>query len=195
MSDTQATNWTQDGYDLRADAAPTGWAAEPPATAPSATGWAAPIGIPTPLPPPASPASPPTNLIEALATLPGGWYTLPSERIRAADFEHIVIGPAGVFTITSAPNSNAHNAQQAATQATEFLDWAGLVEIQVQAVLVFIGAPLHPAEGFDVIVATLQDLSRTMSSLPTTLTPLQVQSARNLAERHDTWIKRIPAKG
>jgi hypothetical protein len=202
MSETQATDWTQYEEVAEALSAPSGWSAEPPATAATVSGaeprqdWATPIGIPIPLPPPAPPAAtPPATIVEALASLPRGWHTLPSERIGVADFEHIVIGPAGVFTIASAPNSDGDRAQAAATKATRFLDQAGLVDIQVQAVMVFVGTELQPVDSFDVIVATLDDVSRTISSLPATLTPLQVQSARNLAERPDTWIERVPAKG
>jgi hypothetical protein len=190
MSETQATRWTQSGHD-RVVEPPAGWSIEPPATAATVTGalpppprpsWAAPVGLPIPLPSPLPPAaSDPsaTNLAGDLTSLPLGWHTLPSEQfgMGGSGFEHIVIGPAGVFTVTT--RSDPEGSQFEAERATRLLDQAGLVDIQVQA----------------VIVATVNDICRTLLSLPTTLTPLQVQSVYNIAERPATWIERAQPKG
>jgi hypothetical protein len=199
-----ASNW-------RAGDSPAGWSVEPPATAATVTGalpppspprWAAPVGLPILLPPPlVTPAASddwPVNVAVELTSLPLGWHTLPSEQIGAegAGFEHIVIGPAGVFTVTTTSRSEGlRNSQLEADRATRLLDQAGLVDIRVQAAIVVIGAALTLHDESEVIVATADDICRTLLSLPTTLTPLQVQSVYNLAERSDTWIERVQPKG
>jgi hypothetical protein len=182
MSETQATDATMIG-------------ALPP---PILQGWTAPVGLPMPLPAPViSPAGwdlPAPNLTVELTSLPPGWHTLSSERIGAScGFEHIVIGPAGVFTVTTTPHPEG--SQFEAARATRLLDQAGLVDIRVQAVLVMLGAELTLHDNSDVIVVAVHDVCRTLQSLPTTLTALQVQSVYNITERRDTWIERAQPKG
>ena len=204
MTETQATRWTQSGHDQVVEP-PAGWAVEPPATAASAIGampppalpsWAAPIGLPIPLPPPLAPPAASdlsaTNVAGELTALPPGWHTLSSEQIGVAGsgFDHIVIGPAGVFTVTT--TTRPEGSRFEADRTTRLLDQAGLVDIQVQAVIVLVGS-----EGtlLDVIVTAADEICQTLQSLPTTLTPLQVQSVYNIAERTDTWIERAQPKG
>jgi hypothetical protein len=191
MSETEATRWTQSGHDQVVEP-PAGWAVEPPATAASTIGampppavpsWAAPIGLPVPLAPPLAPPAASdlsaTNVAGELTSLPLGWHTLSSEQIGVAGsgFEHIVIGPAGVFTVSTTPHTEG--SQFEADRATRLLDQAGLVDIHVQA----------------LIMATVNDICRTLLSMPPTLTPLQVQSVYNIAERSETWIERAQPKG
>ena len=199
-----ATNW-------RAGNTPSGWSVEPPATAATAIGalpppllpnWAAPVGLPIPLPhplaPPAASDDWPVNVAVELSSLPVGWHALPSEQIgmEGSGFERIVIGPAGVFTVTTTCHPEGlRNAQFEAERATRLLDQAGLVDIQVQAAIVFVGAELTLHHTSDVIVAKADDICRRLLSMPTSLTPLQVQSVYNLAERRDTWIERVQPKG
>lgn len=207
MTETQATDWTQSGHDQVIEP-PAGWAVEPPATAASTIGampppalpsWAAPTGLPIPLAPPLAPpvASdlPATNVAAELDTLPQGWHTLPSEHIGVAGFgfDHIVIGPAGVFTVTT--TSHPEGPQFEADRATRLLDQAGLVDIQVQAVIVSVGAERTLHSNPDVIVTAADEICQTLLSLPTTLTPLQVQSVYNIAERRETWIERVQPEG
>jgi hypothetical protein len=196
-----ATNW-------RAGNMPSGWSVEPPATGATVKGalppprlpsWAAPVGLPMPLPPPLeAPAASddwPVNVSTELATLPQGWHTLDSDEIaEVSGFDHIVIGPAGVFTVTTTSQAEGlRNSQFEADRATRLLDQAGLVDIQVQAAIV--GAEVTLQNDSDVIVATANDICRTLLSLPTTLTPLQVQSVYKIAGRNDTWIERVEPKG
>ena len=205
-----ATNWREGN-------SPAGWSVEPPATAATVTGalppprlpsWAAPVGLPTPLPPPLAPPAAsddwPANVAVELTSLPLGWHALPSEHIgvQGSRFEHLVIGPAGVFTVTTtshheglvdADGLNRTYAQFEAEKASRLLDQAGLVDIQVRAVIV--GPELSMHDDSNVIVAAAKDICRTLLSLPTTLTPLQVQSVHNLAERSETWIERTQPKG
>jgi hypothetical protein len=199
-----ATNWREGN-------SPAGWSVEPPATAASVTGalpppprpgWAAPVGLPIPLPAPVAPLAAsddwPVNLEVELTSLPLGWHTLGSEHIavEGTGFEHIVIGPAGVFTITIKDNTDGlRNAQFEAERATRLLDQAGLVDIRVQAVIVVVGPELSMHNDSNVIVATAANMCRTLLSLPTTLTPLQVQSVYKIANRSDTWIERAQPKG
>lgn len=207
MSETQATRWTQYGHDQVVEP-PAGWAVEPPATAASTTGalpppalpsWAAPIGLPIPLPPPLTPPAASdlsaTNVAGQLGSLPRGWHTLPPEQIGAggSGFDHVVIGPAGVFTVSTTPRTEG--SQFEADRATRLLDQAGLVDIQVQAVIVLVGAELAFHNNPDVILTAADEVCQTLLSLPTTLTPLQVQSVYNIAERSETWIERAQPKG
>jgi hypothetical protein len=198
-----ATNW-------RAANTPSGWSVEPPATAATIAGtlpppplpsWAAPVGLPIPLPPPFAPPATSdlsaTNVALELTSLPWGWRTLPSEQtgVGGSGFDYIVIGPAGVFTITTTSHPKGlQNSQFEADRATRLLDQAGLVDIQVQAAIVCVGAELTLQNDSDVIVAAASDICRTLLSLPTTLTPLQVQSVYNIAERSETWIERVQPK-
>ncbi len=205
MTETQATDWTQPGHDQIIEP-PAGWAVEPPATAASTIGampppampsWAAPIGLPIPLAPPLAPpaASDLSATNGELPALPLGWHTLSSEQIGVAGsgFDHIVIGPAGVFTVTT--TSHPEGSQFEADRATRLLDQAGLVDIQVQAVIVLVGAEGTLHDILDVIVTAADEICQTLLSLPTTLTPLQVQSVYNIAERRETWIERVQPKG
>lgn len=207
MTETQATRWTQSGHDQVVEP-PAGWAVEPPATAASAIGampppalpsWAAPIGLPIPLPPPLAPPAASdlsaTNVAGELTALPPGWHTLSSEQIGVAGsgFDHIVIGPAGVFTVIT--TTHPEGSQFEADRATRLLDQAGLVDIQVQAVIVLAGAEPTLHSKPDVIVTAADEICQTLLSLPTTLTPLQVQSVYNIAERRETWIERVQPKG
>lgn len=183
MSETQATDATLIG------ALPS----------PLLQGWTAPIGLPMPLPPPVIPPAgwnlPATNVSVELTSLPHGWHMLSSEHIglKGSSFEHIVIGPAGVFTVTTTPHPEG--SQFEAARATRLLDQAGLVDIRVQAVIVAMGAELTLHNTSDVIVVAMNDVSGTLQSLPTTLTALQVQSVYNIAERLETWIERAQPKG
>jgi hypothetical protein len=210
MSETQATNLTQYGHDQVVEP-PAGWSVEPAATVATVTGgllppplpsWAAPVGLPRPLPLPVAPPDAsdawPVNVAVELTSLPPGWHALSSEHTgtEGAGFEHIVIGPAGVFTVTSTSRPEGlRNSQFEADRATRLLDQAGLVDIQVRGVIVSVGAELTLQDDSDVIVATANDICRTLRSLPTTLTPLQVQSVHNIAERSETWIERVQPKG
>ncbi len=207
------TNW-------RAGNAPAGWSVEPPALAATVTGallppplpsWTAPVGLPIPYPAPvATPTTSddwPVNVAVELTLLPPGWYALPAEHLglERSGFEHIVIGPAGVFTVTTTSHSEGlvdadatnvrfvRNSQFEAERATRLLDQAGLVDIQVRGVIV--GAQFSIQNDSDVIVVTADDICRTLLSLPTTLTSLQVKSVNNIAERSETWIERAQPKG
>jgi hypothetical protein len=199
-----ATNW-------RAGNSNAGWSVEPPATVATVTGalpppplpgWAAPVGLPMPLPPPlAAPDASddwPVNVAEELTSLPPGWHAVSSEHTGAegSGFAHIVIGPAGVFTVTTTSHpEGVQNSQFEADRATRLLDQAGLVDIQVQAAIVVVGADFPLQNNSDVIVTTPDNICHTLLSLPTTLTPLQVQSVYKIAHRNDTWIERVQPKG
>ena len=216
-----ATNW-------RASNTPSGWSVKPPATAATTIGalpppllpnWAAPVGLPIPLPhplaPPAASDDWPVNVAVELSSLPVGWHALPSEHIEVegSGFEYIVIGPAGVFTVTTvlhhrerigideplvdddATDQYLQNSRFEAERATRLLDQAGLVDIQVQAAIVLVDTELTIHTVSDVIVAAAKDICRTLLSLPATLTPLQVQSVYKIADRSDTWIERTQPKG
>jgi hypothetical protein len=215
MSETQATRWTQSGHDQVIEPL-AGWAVEPPATAATVTGalppplpsWAAPIGLPMPLPSPLAPPAAsddwPVNVAVELTSLPPGWHAVSSEHTGAEGFgfAHIVIGPAGVFTVTTTSRSdglvnadglNRTYAQFEAEKASRLLDQAGLVDIQVRGVIVGTEFTIHADS--DVIVVAAKDICPTLLSLPTTLTPLQVQSVHKIANRSDTWIERVQPKG
>jgi hypothetical protein len=218
MSDTQATRRTETGHDEPSGNTPWGWSAEPPATAatstisvlpPPAAGWSAPVGLPIPLPPPVerTAASDLTaaDLSEELTSLPLGWHTLASEQLGmgASGFEYIVIGPAGVFTVTTTGHPEGHisldqhlrNSRFQAERATRLLDQAGLVDVYVQAAIVFVGSEPTLHTDSDVIAARIDEVGHTLLSLPASLTPLQVTSVYNIAERRETWVERVQPKG
>jgi hypothetical protein len=207
MSETQGTRWTQSGQDQETENTPSGWSAALPP--PLVTGWAAPAGMPLPLPPPVEPPSASglsvTDLAGELASLPLGWHALASEQLGmgASGFEYIVIGPAGVFTVTTTGHPEGRisidqhhrNSQFQAERATRLLDQAGLVDIRVEAAIVFVRTELTLHTISDAIMARVDEICPTLLSLPTMLTPLQVTSVCNIAERRDTWIERVQPKG
>ncbi len=216
MSETRATRGTQYGQEQDDDKLPEpgeqiGWLDIKTGTlpAPSRPSWAAPVGLPIPLPPPVTPPSgselSPTSLAGELTSLPLGWHTLHSEQfgMGGSGFDHIVIGPAGVFTVTTTGHpegrisigQHIRNSQFQAARATRLLDQAGLVDISVHPAIVFVGAELTLHDDSSVILTAVDNICRTVLSLPTTLTPLQVQSVYNIAERRETWIERVQPKG
>jgi hypothetical protein len=213
MSETQATDCIQEGHDQDHEM-PTengeefGWldlkTGPLPFLAPP--GWETPVGLPIPMPPPVTrpAASGLSTIAGELSSLPTGWHSLPSERfgVGGSGFEHIVIGPAGVFTVTTTGGSEGRgidrhlrNAHFQAERATRLLDQAGLVDIHVQAAIVSVGAEPAIQDHADVVVAPIHDICRSLMSQPTTLTPLQIQAVYNIAARRDTWIERPQPKG
>jgi Nuclease-related domain len=150
------------------------------------------------------------DVAKALAALPEGWFTLHSVPVvkNGPDINHVVIGPGGVFTLNTKqhpktqvgmPDHVAYvNEQQRtyrrdsridADKTTQLLDRAGLADIAVQPVLVFLGAEVTAHSVSDVLVASVENICDSLLSLPTSLTPLQVQAVYNTAKRHETWSR------
>jgi hypothetical protein len=150
------------------------------------------------------------DVANALTALPEGWFTLHSVPVvkNGPDINHVVIGPGGVFTLNTKQHPKTQvgmpdlvayvNEQQRtyrrdsrveAEKATQLLDRAGLADISVQPVLVFIGADVTVHSVSDVLVASVENICDSLLSLPVTLTPLQVQAVYNTAKRNDTWSR------
>ena len=134
---------------------------------------------------------------------------------EGSDIDHVVIGPAGVFTLNTKYHRNARiwvggatfmvngtrqpyvrNSRHEARRASRLLSQAIGVHIPVQGVIVPVGAHRFTlrAEPEDVIVVNRLRLARTLRSLPTVLTPAQVDHVFAHARLSSTWVRPEPSQ-
>lgn len=147
---------------------------------------------------------------KALQRLPEGWLSLHSVEVgqRDSDIDHVVIGPAGVFTINTKnhpdkrvavyPNAvyvngspvpylrnSRHEARRAARLLSAKMQWA----VPVMPVLVFVHARnVTIAKGgpLDVLVVDRQLVKRLVRR-PSVLRPDQVDEIWHAARRPEVW--------
>jgi hypothetical protein len=153
-----------------------------------------------------------------LATLPDGWFTLHAIPVgsRGADIDHLVIGPAGVFTINTKHHRAARvwvggdvvmvcrtavpylrNSRFDADRAARLLSAAVGGPVRVTGLIVVLCADLVVARQPDpgVIVTGPAGMLRGLGSLPPVLDPAAVSVLFEAARRSTTWTARMPGPG
>ena len=149
-----------------------------------------------------------------LNTLGPGWYVLHSVPIGtgASDLDHVVIGPAGVFTINTKHHRGQHvwvgakrilvngqrtdhlrNAGFEARRASKLLSVAARALVDVTPVVAIVGARRMTVRErpYDVVVLHDHQLVRWLQRHPATLTPEQVQHVAAVAAQPAAW-QRMP---
>jgi hypothetical protein len=125
---------------------------------------------------------------------------------KGADIDHIVIGPAGVFTLNTKNHSKSRvtvtqcgiyvngqrtdylrNSRFEAKRANKLLSPA-CGNIEVQPVIVIMAADLKfNSEPTDVYVVGRRSIARWLTTRPATLTPERVEEIFVQAHRDTTW--------
>ncbi|WP_187432579.1 nuclease-related domain-containing protein [Agromyces mariniharenae] len=149
-----------------------------------------------------------------LEALGPGWYVLHSVPIGAgaSDLDHVVIGPAGVFTINTKHHRGQHvwvgakrimvngqrtdhlrNAAFEARRTSKLLSVAARALVEVTPVVAVVGARRMTVRErpYDVVVLHDHQLVRWLQRHPVTLTPEQVQRVAAVAAHPAAW-QRIP---
>ncbi|WP_448006153.1 nuclease-related domain-containing protein [Agromyces bauzanensis] len=149
-----------------------------------------------------------------LGALGHGWYVLHSVPVGtgSSDLDHVVIGPAGVFTITTKHHRGQHvwvggrrilvsgqrtdhlrNAKYEAKRTSQLLSVAARALIDVTPIIAIVGAKTMTVRERPTDVAVLREteLSRWLQRHPATLMPAKVQQLAALAAQPATW-KRMP---
>jgi len=141
----------------------------------------------------------------------GGWYVLHSVPVstRGTDIDHVLIGPAGIFTINTKhhprgfvstgpagitvnrhPTAYAAKARAEADRAGRLLGAAiGRGPITVTPVIAVVGAGVrgdHQPQGVTVLAAP--KLARWLRRQTTVLTPDTVTKLHDIARRSTTWL-------
>ncbi len=145
-----------------------------------------------------------------LGKLGAVWQVLHAIEVgrRGSDIDHLVIGPAGVFTLNAKrhPNGSAwvaehsvrvngqrtdylRNSRFEAQRAARLLSAACGRDISVRAVVVFVDLDKFTVKQMpaDVHVTTRRRLKAWLRSLPTTLGHDDVQTIYAQARRRSTW--------
>jgi hypothetical protein len=149
-----------------------------------------------------------------LDSLGPGWYVLHSVPIGtgASDLDHVVIGPAGVFTIntkhhrgqnvwvgakrilvTGQRTDHVRNAGFVARRASKVLSAAMRSLVDVTPVVAIVGARRMTVRErpSDVVVLHDHELVRWLQRHPVTLTPEEVQHVATVAAQPTAW-QRMP---
>ena len=139
-----------------------------------------------------------------------GWYVLHSVPIGAgaSDLDHVVIGPAGVFTINTKHHRGAHvwvvakqiqvnrqrtdhvrNAAFEGRRAAKLLSVAAGMPVDVTPTIAVVGAGRVTVKERppDVVVLRETELVRWMRRRPAVLTPSQVQHLAGVAVQPSAW--------
>lgn len=150
------------------------------------------------------------TVAKLLAGLPGGWtvfHALPV-RTRESDIDHLLVGPAGVFTITTKLHPAAkiwvahrtlmvgrekrpyiRDAEFEAHRLTRMLRELTPLRTSVRPVVTFVDAKRitireRPAQ---VKVIDADDLRRWLTTLPSVLGPTERMALVTLIDSPDTW--------
>lgn len=149
-----------------------------------------------------------------LVALGPGWYVLHSVPIGtgASDLDHVVIGPAGVFTINTKHHRGQHvwvgakrilvsgqrtdhlrNAAFEAKRTSKLLSVAARMLVDVTPIVAIVGARRMTVRErpYDVAVLHDHELVDWLQRRPATLTPGQVQHLAAVAAQPSAW-KRMP---
>lgn len=141
--------------------------------------------------------------------LPDGWHAIHSVPVgeRNSDIDHVVIGPGGVFTLNTKNHpggkvwvaENAllvngrktqylRNSRFEATRAAKLLTAGCGFQVEVLAVLVFVGVDITvKARPADVRIVYREGLARWLKKLPSVLAADRVEAIFEVARRDVTW--------
>ncbi len=145
-----------------------------------------------------------------LAKLPDGWHVLHAVPIgnRGSDIDHVVIGPRGVFTLTTKHHPDGsvcvyeqavwvnghstvylHNSRRDATRAGTLLTAACAMPVEVRPAIVFVDLAELTIKGTppDVHITTRRSLRNFLLQQPHRLTPAQVEHIFAVARNQATW--------
>jgi len=120
-----------------------------------------------------------------LAQLGPGWrvlHALPQDE-PGREIDHLVIGPAGVFTVTSAPAA----ATAEARAASRLLTRASGSPVVAQPIVAVLDARGGAVPSSETVVVGAHRLVRHLRSLPTRLAPDLVATVARAAEELTTW--------
>lgn len=154
------------------------------------------------------------QVAKRLSTLGPGWYVLHSVPIGtgSSDLDHVVIGPAGVFTINTKHHrgqnvwvggrrilvngqrtDHLRNAKYEASRASKLLSVAARMLVDVTPVLAIVGAKRMTVRErpIDVVVLREGEVAPWLLRQPATLTPAQVQHIAGVAAQPAAW-RRMP---
>ncbi|WP_448811224.1 nuclease-related domain-containing protein [Agromyces bauzanensis] len=150
------------------------------------------------------------DVAQRLGRLGAGWYVLHSVPVGtgSSDLDHVVIGPAGVFTINTKHHrgqnvwiggrrilvngqrtDHLRNAKHEAKRTSQLLSVAARALIDVTPVIAVVGARRMTVRErpHEVVVLRETELTRWLQRHPSTLTPSQVQRLASLAAQPATW--------
>jgi hypothetical protein len=143
-----------------------------------------------------------------LATLPTCWRALHAVGDRRRDIDHVVIGPAGVFTINTKCHSggkawvgermvtvNGHrtdylrSSRHGTQRAARLLSAACGFDVPVRAAIVFVGLQEIDVKQMpmDVHVTTRRRLDGWLSGLPTMISAAAIDAIHARARLASTW--------
>ena len=149
-----------------------------------------------------------------LGGLGPGWHVLHSVPVGSgsSDLDHVVIGPAGVFTINTKHHrgqnvwvggrrilvngqrtDHLRNAKYEAKRTSKLLSVAARMLVDVTPIVAIVGAKRMTVRErpFDVAVLRATELTRWLQQHPVTLTPEQVHHLAVVAAQPASW-KRMP---
>lgn len=154
------------------------------------------------------------DVARRLGGLGSGWFVLHSVPIGTgtSDLDHVVIGPAGVFTINTKHHrgqnawiggrrilvngqhtDHLRNAKHEAKRTSQLLSVAARSRVDVTPIIAVVGARRMTVRErpHDVVVLREAELVRWLQRHPATVTPSQVQQLTALATQPATW-RRMP---
>lgn len=154
------------------------------------------------------------DVAQRLGRLGAGWYVLHSVPVGtgSSDLDHVVIGPAGVFTINTKHHrsqsvwigarrilvngrltDHLRNARHEAKRTSQLLSAAARVLVDVTPIIAVVGARRMTVRErpSDVVVLRETELTGWLHRHPATLAPSQVQQLATLAAQPPTW-RRMP---
>jgi len=154
------------------------------------------------------------EIARRLAALGPGWYVLHSVPVGSgsSDLDHVVIGPAGVFTINTKHHrgqnvwvggrrilvngqrtDHLRNAAYEAKRASKLLSVAARMLVDVTPIIAIVGARRMTVRErpYDVAVLHDHELVRWLQRHLVTLTPQQVEHLAAVAVQPAAW-KRMP---
>lgn len=152
-----------------------------------------------------------------LAKLGGEWRVIHSIPVgeRGSDIDHLVIGPAGVFTINTKHHPTANvwvrgdtfklngqnqdyvrNSRHEAARAAKLLTARAQFDVQVTGLIAVMGATggytvkEQPADG-RVVIVKRKEVARYLSSLPARLDAPRVERIHSVARHLATWQPKL----
>lgn len=141
-----------------------------------------------------------------LAKLPAGWHAVRISD-RSSDIDHVVIGPRGVFGLSTKHHPDAsvcvyeqglwvdgrstvylHDSRCKAKRAAQLLTTACAMPVEVHAALVFVDPAKLTPKGTpaDVHITTLRSIRTFLMQQPRRLTPTQVDHIYTVARNSIT---------
>lgn len=130
-----------------------------------------------------------------------GWAVLaPGGKRVGADFDRLIIGPAGVFALTvkqAGPAVGAHERGHDAGSATRLLSAATGLAVKVRPVIVFVGVEMgsldacaftgHDGEPCDVLAARDENVVDMLWSLPAVYSAKERHQFLDVARHEHFW--------